>query len=227
MKKPIIINAFHGLGDILFCIQLYRKLIEEGHTVIHPYLPVYSGIWKHFPEIVWIPKDKLAINYHDRKTVETDDVKILPLRWCETPNAVMRSKYDFMGWDFMEWRGLTWERDFESEEKLFDSLGLKEGDKYILVNETFQNDERGKMRIKTDVGIKRIDIKHIKGYTLLDWGKVIENAIEIHTVSTSLNYIIDCEMLDINCPMHIYPRHPKEGFSAIDYLMKKNYTWHE
>lgn len=226
-KKPIIINAFHGLGDILFCIPLYRNLIEQGHKVIHPYLETYGQIWKHFPEITWVPKSLLGINYHTRTVVETDNYKILPLRWQEKPGAVMRSKYDFMEMDFMEWRKLTWVRNREAEDNLFDSLGLNDGAPYILVNETFQHDERGKMRIKTDPGIRRIDIRHIPGFTLLDWGKVIESASEIHTVSTSLNYILDCDFLNINCPMHIYPRHPKEGFSAIDYLMKKNYTWHE
>ena len=36
-----------------------------------------------------------------------------------------------------------------------------------------------------------VKLQIIEGYTLFDWCKVFENAIEIHTVHTGINYILD------------------------------------
>lgn len=225
-QKPIIINAFHGLGDIIFSIPIYRDLIAKGHTIIHPYLDVYGPIWKHWPEIAWIPKRLLGIDYNSKTDINKPDYRIIPMRWQEKPGAVMRSKYDYMDMDFMDWRKVTWIRDIDAENALFDLLGIKEGEPYVFINTTFQHDYRGKVNIGQPAGIKVVYLKQVTGYTLLDWGKVLENAAEIHTVSTSVNYLLDCDFLNIKCPMHIYPRHPKEGFSAVDYLFKKQYTYH-
>lgn len=229
-KEPIIINAFHGLGDIIFEIPLHRELIRRGHSVIHPYLDCYGPIWKHWPEIFWIPKKLLAINYDDKRFIERPDYKILPLRWSSPANyKVMKAKYDMIDMDFMEWQKVTWLRDGDAEDKVMDILGIAPGDKYIFINEMFQHNDQGRMRIKVDVpqGMRVVHLKKISGFTLMDWGKVLENASEIHTVGTSINYIIDPPFLNINCPVHLYIRRPNEtNFDSYNYLLKKEYIWH-
>lgn len=227
-KKPIIINAFHGIGDIIFSIPIYRELIAQGHTVIHPYLDTYGPIWKHWPEIAWIPKQNIFINYNNKQVVENEHHKILPLRWQEKPGAVMRSKYDYMGMDFMDWRKVTWVRDEAKEDELFQlAEKLNDGTPYCVINETFQHDDKGKVKITPPEGMRVVRMAKNKKYTLLDWAKILQNAAEIHTVSTSLVYLLDCEFLNINCPMHLYPRHKGEGLGAVDYLLTKKYIVHE
>jgi hypothetical protein len=72
-----------------------------------------------------------------------------------------------------------------------------------------------------------IEIKKTGFFTLMDWGMVLENAAEIHTVGTALNYMLDVDVLNIKCPMHIYVRRPKEvNFDNYNYLMRKEYVWH-
>jgi hypothetical protein len=231
MKKPIIINAFHGLGDIIFAIPIYRKLIAEGHTVIHPYIDEYGPIWKHWPEITWIPRDLLKINYDDRKEVETENYKIIPLRWAGNQGKVdplcMRAKYTMMSMDYWDWRNVTWKRDAHAEEMLMQELGITYGEKYAVVNTTFRHNRSGKVNITPPEGMRVIQLKQIKGYTLLDWGRVFENAAEIHTVGTSINYILDPNFLQVHCPIHLYVRRPDEkDFANYNYLLKKDYVYH-
>ena len=60
----------------------------------------------------------------------------------------------------------------------------------------------------------------------MDWGRVIENASAMHTVGTSINYII--ELLPTKArQIHLYPRIPQEkNFDNYDYLLSKDYIFH-
>lgn len=237
-KKPIIINAFRGLGDIIFCMPLYRHLISQGHTVIHPYTNEFGSIWKHWPEITWIPIELLNIPYENQNYVETDDYKIVPLRWSREQmkvpySQVMRAKYDMFGMDFMEWRSVTWERDYEKEAELCNIvLGeLKDGchvEKFVLENNTFRSSGTGKVQTEAHKsGLPVITMRNIPGFTLMDWGRVFEWATEIHTVGTSINFLLDAPFLSVKEPVHLYLRKPEENdFKNYDYLLKKNYIYH-
>jgi hypothetical protein len=60
----------------------------------------------------------------------------------------------------------------------------------------------------------------IPGFSLFDWYLVIEKATEIHTVGTSINYII--ELLEIESEnVFLYKRLPDENhFQNYDYILK-------
>jgi hypothetical protein len=59
-------------------------------------------------------------------------------------------------------------------------------------------------------------MRQIEGFSLFDWAKVLEGAKEIHTVSTSVLYILD--LLETG-PVHVYVRAPNEkDHSFYDYI---------
>jgi hypothetical protein len=62
----------------------------------------------------------------------------------------------------------------------------------------------------------------IPGFSLFDWYLVIEKATEIHTVGTSINYII--ELLEIESKnVFLYKRLPDENhFQNYDYILKRH-----
>ena len=68
-----------------------------------------------------------------------------------------------------------------------------------------------------------IYMNKIPGYTMLDWAKVIENADQIYTVSTSNLFLI--ETLPIKASnVCIYPRLPRENnFDGILEFVNKNF----
>lgn len=80
------------------------------------------------------------------------------------------------------------------------------------------------MDIKLNTNIKVIEISLIGDKTLFDWCKVIENATEIHTVDTSINYVI--ETLNLKAvELNIYPRHSDHIKKCLGPIFKKPYKW--
>ena len=229
--KTYIINQFQGLGDILFIMPLVRHWQSFGHTIIWPIIAEYLPIQKHFPGITFVEKSLVNINYETRSSYDTGKGSIvLAFRWADfilklPYTECMKAKYTMFNKDWTMWRQLTWDRDHEAEAELFyNVLGLKDNEKYTLVNRTFRTDKSGKSKINVPGTV--VELKSIKGFTLLDWSKVIENATEIHTVGTSINYII--EMLDLKAKeVHLYVRRPEEkDFKNYDYILTKNYIFH-
>lgn len=228
----VVINQPFGLGDFLFCIPIARDYIKEGYKVIWPVVPQYQNIGKHFPDITFINKDNLKIDIERKDEYELNGMRVIPLRWSYELIKVpfrdcMKSKYMMFGKDWKRWRESTWVRDTEKEDELFYKvLGLHDGAEYNLVNNMFRSDASGKALVNVVNGYKNIPLRNIEGFTLLDWGKVLENAMNIYTVSTSINYII--ELLDLKAKeIHLYCRKPDErNFNNIDYIFTKEYKLH-
>lgn len=68
--------------------------------------------------------------------------------------------------------------------------------------------------------------KHI--CSLFDWATVIQKAAAIHTVNTSIIYLL--EMLELEAPeVHLYQRTIKgQTFDNIKYILKRHkYVFHE
>lgn len=228
--KTIIVNQFRGLGDILFTVPLMREYIKKGYRVIWPVAPEYASIAKHFPEFTILPDYLVNIDYNS-KGYDHKGVEVLPLRFSDsitkTPYAlVMRAKYDMMNMDYRMWRQLTWIRDMQAEQRLFDSFNINES--YILVNDVFRTDKTGSVAINPETDKRVIRMSVTPGYTLLDWLLLMQKADEIHTVGTSINYIIDVPFAKVTCPIHLYIRRPDErNFDNYNYLLERgNYVFH-
>lgn len=222
-----VINQFRGLGDILFLVPLIRFLQDEGHSVLWPIADEFFDIAKHFPDIQFVPKSAYDdIPYDEQQVVMTKYGKLLPYRFAGTSmHDCMRAKYELYDKPLDIWRNLKWKRDYEHEARLAKFLRLPE--KYILVNNNFCQPELGMtaaIRPKTKLPI--IEMQMLPGFSMLDWTIIIENAAEIHTVNTSILYIL--EVMKLTQPIHLYPRgiHGEVAFEHTDYLHTKPYIYH-
>jgi hypothetical protein len=101
-------------------------------------------------------------------------------------------------------------------------------DKYIFINNNFAGPEYNyKINIGPQTDLKIIYQEYIEGFTLLDWCGVLEQAKEIHTVSTSLFFIIEALKLE-KIPLHLYPRKPLDkDLSPIKTLISNKWICHE
>jgi len=221
----IILNQFNGLGDILFTVPLARHFIGQGEVVVYPYDPVYGNIGWHFPDIGFLPKENLNLDYEEEAEYMLGSCHVFPLRFADeelanNPNT-MRAKYDMFGLDYKMWRTLTWKRG-EAEKWLYERLN-PENKEYIIVNKNWHHTNK-KLDLKIPSRVKVIEMETIGGYTMLDWGYLFEHAKEIHTVGTSIVYML--EMMDIKGDVHLYRRPHEKGFENYDYLLEKKYTFH-
>lgn len=234
-SKHIIVNQFQGLGDIIFMMSIIERWLDKGYTVTWPVVDDYMTIGKHFPRVNFTLKEDTKINYHSKTFVQSGGVAIVPFYWAHVITGVhytdcMKSKYILLNGDWKKWKGFKLTRDTEAEDTLYYSvLGLKDGERYCLTNTRFRTDQTGSVKVSPPDGMRVIEMKNIEGYTMFDWSKVIENAAEIHTVGTSINYLIeylDCKASSI----HLYIRRPDEkDFKNYDYILtdKYNYIFHQ
>lgn len=160
----------------------------------------------------------------------------LPLRWTQEVMGVpyercMSSKYEYYGMDYRDWKEeAMWKRDLGNEAMVFGSMTGVWGNDwsgFTLVNKFFGSNSQLQANINPPPNDKYgyLWIESILGASLFDWASAIEASGEIHTVSTSLLYIL--ELLDLKQPIHLYPRIPLEtDFKNVDYLFTKPYILH-
>lgn len=230
LKKKCIINQFAGLGDILFVEPIMRHYFQMGYRVILPTIKSYLNIQSHFPYIEVVDMSLFNMNYEYKQFVNTDDTLIIPLRFSRefikgsTYNDTMRNKYLMVNMDYNEWKSLTWLRHRYKEDNLKKLLNINDGDKYNLINQNYS--QAFHRNIEINNGYRNIIMNVIEGYSLLDWSGIIESATTIHTVDTSIMYLL--EILELSTDdVHIYSRYNKSSdFNKTDYLFDKKYIKH-
>jgi hypothetical protein len=226
----VTIHQPAGLGDILFCQKIAYKLIEHGHEVYWP-MDKYTWVNDYIKKegLSWSSSPEPTLSLVLKHSIESNH-----------PYDIMTCKYDMIGKtlnhlspelhsiDWTDWVDyLKIERNTEKEDRLFyEVLGLKDGDKYVLTNKMYGvNQSRGDVgKSIIDKSLRIIELGFINGYTLFDWCKVLENASEIHTVDTSINYVIETLELKAN-NLCLYPRHPDHILKCLGKLFKKNWNW--
>jgi hypothetical protein len=225
----VIVLQPHGLGDHIFCQSLVNQIADLEH-IVWPVLPHFiDGLKRAYPEINWVPVGSLSPNVENcRIDTVINGNRILPIRWADSITKVkykdcMRSKYDLYGLDWNTWKDFTFKKDLERAMKLFyEVLGLSDGEQFRLINKRFTSNESKSVKIPESSKIRNIEMITIPGFSLFDWYLVIEKATEIHTVGTSINYII--ELLEIESKnVFLYKRLPDENhFQNYDYILKRH-----
>jgi glycosyltransferase involved in cell wall biosynthesis len=230
-KKDYVFNQYFGIGDILFIEPIIRKYFQEGHKVILPISNKFIDIKHSFPYITFIDKDLYNIDYEEQGIVEDETRIILPMRWSrEFYNSsiidTMRNKYKMVGLNLDEWRKLVWLRHRYKEDALSKLLGIEKGEKFNLINQNFHSFNNGIRKINISNKYKNIEMRFIKGYTLLDWASIIESASTIHTVNTSVMFLLETLNLSTD-DINIYSRNVNGyDFEQTEYLFKKKYIRH-
>lgn len=204
--KKMLVMQPHGLGDVIFSQTLIRSLGD--YEITWPVLPNFVDDCKRaYPHINFIPSHESPVDLELKRDAVVNGYRTIPIRWSNILlrvhySRVMRAKYDMYRKDYRHWKeAAMWVRDEKKENELVKLLKLPK--EYTLVNSFFGSDSQ----YKIDMPIDGVEMKSIPGYSLFDWAKVIEGAKEIHTVSTSLLYILD--LLETG-PVNVYVRKPIE-----------------
>jgi hypothetical protein len=228
MKENIIIMQPFGIGDILFISPIISKLD-------------YDVIWPVNDEYIWI-KDYLVLpntTFIEMSKYRNEPIYSLveKIDFLNAENILrsmginldcMSAKYHYVSEDISEWKTLKWNRNYDKENELYEKLGLKEDEEYTLVNCNFASPElKYKISINPNDNNKIVYMDYIDGFTLLDWGKVIENAKLFHTVATSVIFMVEF----LNCKeteLHLYPRYGIDtNLNPIRPIISERWVCHE
>lgn len=233
MKPVLILQAF-GLGDCIWAQGIAHHFIDQGHRIIWPVKPhYYDSLKRAYPDIDWIPDATVKPELFDiKEKIEVDGMLISPIRWSDSYmkvpyRYVMQAKYSMYDLDWRIWRKYSmWERDRDKEMELSRVLEINDTPRFNLINKRFGTNGDRSVEISLHNHNRNIEMSEIEGFSLFDWAYVIEKAEEVHTVSTSLLFII--ELLKVRNPVHLYCRKPIEkDFSFVDFLFTKPYVLHE
>ena len=227
-----IFNQYQGLGDILFCEPIARYFYEEGkNEILGPINDEFMWLTNYIKYINFVPKSGHNMNYESLHLGLLDsNTYFVPLRFANpifrqlAPHDysdqyhTMLDKYRMLNLSEDMWKTFKWERNLDKENELYDLLIKDEN--YILINTKWSD---GNVDIETDSKFQRISMDILNGFSLFDWAKIIENASEIHTVSTSNLFLLETLTLKTD-KVHIYPRKPRENnFDGISEFVNKNF----
>ena len=168
-----------------------------------------------------------TINFH-----QTADEFYIPLGYADRylPNcSVMIAKYYFLSIPISDYRKhFKLERNYQREQKLIDTYKLY--GEYVLVNKFFGTESKDRDIVpEVDSNIKvhimNIDQDKKNEFHIFDWIGALKNALEIHTVETSLCYLIDKYC---NNKLHMYEKRTQgEGntYYGNVALVYRNQNW--
>lgn len=230
--KPILILQAFGLGDVIWSQGIVHHLEEKGYKVVWPVKPHYvEGCQRAYPNISFMPDSIVKPELFDiKEKKQVDGIEIAPIRWSDSYmklpyKDVMKAKYTMYDLDWRVWRKhAQWRRDTDRSNLLFEKLDLGL-EPYNLINKYFGTNSQRNADIAVNNGKRNVFMETIPGFSLFDWFKVISLSDEIHTVSTSLFFML--EVMNLSQPIHLYPRKPTEqDFKFIDYIFTKPYILH-
>src|SRR6187399_1198202 len=136
----------------------------------------------------------------------------------------MRAKYDLYGLDYKTWRDeAMWRTTTEKRSGLFQRKAGGFGGVYSFGNTVFGSE----CKLRVQIPECDVNMSVVEGYSLFDWATIIQKATEIHTVNTSILFLID--MLELKASeVHVYQRGNGQGTDGVSYLFTKHkYVYHD
>jgi len=223
-----IIDQPFGVGDILFLSPIISYI--DCDKLIWPVVDHYYWISDYIkiPNLTFIKNSEFnKLDYSEFIHIPLQHAhRILP----ESEDCMI-AKYKILGahLDYF-YSGIksVITRNSVKELELYSLLGLCDNESYTVINNNFAGPEHNyKLDINISTTDKIIHMDYTPGFTLLDWMYVLENAKSIHTVSTSLFFVIEALNTD-NIELHLYPRKPLDiDLSPIKTLLNKKWICHE
>lgn len=233
--KRVIIDQPGYLGDIIYVMAIAQKYVNDGHEVIFPIFKEYydSQIQKNFPTINFICMndfDKYEKYHKQRRYYEDEEYIYIPCRWSPSQggNEHMKVKYEHIYLPYKMWREIKIIRDCANEEKLLNILNIKPNENFNLINRNYSSQKKicSGANYLINNNFRNIEMSFIAGYNIFDWMGVFERAETIHTIHTSIQYILDV-MPNITNEIHIYPRtEVNDSHQRYEFLFEKEYIYH-
>lgn len=209
MKRCLIYQPA-GLGDIIWIQPIIDNYIKQGYDIFYPVIDLYYNmLFERIkkPKLHWLKQSDnffMKSLYGTEKPVTTHNNEnedlYLPISFADRylPNcSVMISKYYFTNTPVVNWHeSFNIKRIPDKENRVFSVYNFNKTSNYSLINMTYGTPPGHVTRkdtIITDGNMVNMSFEKDKEHNinLFDWIEAIENASEIHTVETSLCYLVD------------------------------------
>ena len=222
--KTCLIRQPAGLGDIFFLLKVGNYYSEQNYQVVFPVLDHLLFIKDYLVDsgIEFIPissKFEYKEYLQGLDVVTCDDLIYLPLQdssW-QIPGPIMESKYKMAGvGGFEDWQdSFRFRRNKEKEKALYyDVLGLTDRSEYIFTNRIYAslpNPLELTNTFQFKYNYTKLKLRIVEGFNPFDWCMVLEKAKEIHTVGTSICFLM--ERSNVTSDLNYYKRPQQDAFN--------------
>jgi hypothetical protein len=229
--KPCVIKQPAGIGDVFFCQKIARLMMNKGYQVIWPLRPDIAWIGNYikdinFPTVEDNFPGKDIFDSAAGYVIEENGafISLATADMTHNDGNNMRSKYSMLGIDYTDWRNyFIFERNIDKENELYyNVLGLNDDSEFVFINNLYNTDIRNSnILLENQFDKLVVELKVIDGFTLFDWCKVLEKAKEIHTIVTSINFIID--VIDTSCEKYVIYCHDEKQKLETEILFNKSH----
>jgi hypothetical protein len=236
MEKICLVKQPAGAGDIFFC-QKIAKIIQENteyKKIIWPVAEEYSYFNEYMgnENLLFVKEtedfpQKSMFYSNITEVISNDNFMYVPLESASrvlgrcschnNPIADCHMKYNFMNMDHSDWDNyFSFTRNFEREKQLIDKIGIDINQPFNLINHNFGTYPDYKIRPIDHFinnSYQNLYMNFIPGARLFDWLGIFEKASEIHTIATSVGFILK----KINVKnVYIYSKEtPNDDFSYV------------
>lgn len=221
MKKICVIDQPAGIGDIFFTQKIAKKYVDLGYKIVWPVINEF----KFLNDYMGTSEIEYCVNCgneYDLKIILDKSEQIFPNK------KIMTAKYFRYDIDFTDWIDyFSFERNYEKENMLFKKLTFEEP--FVLINKKFGSPpnfaiKNGVEKTIINKNLRIVEMDFVEHFTLFDWCTILEKAEEIHSVDTSINYLI--EKLELgNEKIFMYPRLGSETVFQLEGIFKTKWNW--
>lgn len=208
------------------------KYRESNHHVIMPIVENIMWIAEYIDGVEFInllDDFEYKYLYDERGVIETDEyiyIDTMHSLWTHSDGRIMSSKYNTISMDCSDWADyFIFKRNRDREEKMFERVGLSDGDRYIVVSTLCGTPPNsydmsgGRIPIYNPDNLRIINMTIFENSHLFDWCKIYEFAERIFMVNTSMNYIL--EKIPVNAVEYVVYAKGHENYLDIEYLFER------
>jgi hypothetical protein len=211
-----------GIGDIIFCQKIAKTYSKKG-KIYWPVVDSIKGIKDYIicPGLEDIPEPTIPINNYFLIQLDGIDRRFPGM-------SVLKAKYKYIDLDWTDWKDyVTFKRNKRKENKLRKHLGIEEGEVFILICDTVGTPPNTRFVPIIPVGTpikKVIRMQPIEGFSVFDWCGILEDAKEIYSVDTCIQYIT--EFLELKATrLELFSRFNPANYMHIEGLFKKPWVY--
>ncbi len=212
MTEELIIYHHLGLGDHIICNGLVRELIKKNQYKSFKLIVKKNNISSvefMYQDIKNLSLISVNDDLEADQFILKNNIPYIKLGFKSPPENITWDQLFYIeaNIDFNKrWESFFIERNKSSEENLFNKLNPNNEDYILIHNKGSDNIDRIKYEIINDK-IKKIFVeKHTN--VLFDYAKLIENAKEIHCVSSSFKDFVDSLGIEKKVYYHNIPPRP-------------------
>lgn len=188
--ENIMIYHHLGLGDHFICNGLVRYFYESTKParlylpVKNPYFITVSRMYADLPAVIPVPVNK------DKDVMKLPHVslsdRVIQIGFSKARLDFDLSFYDTTGVPFsVRWDYFKAVRDGGREKRLEEMAGVKDGDRFILINNV---GSPGRFRVKIHSDLRQIVVSPLTDW-LLDWCSLAAKAEEVHCIDSAFIHL--------------------------------------